>query len=67
MRVFRANRRSRRGLERELLKENFVKTNSENQSPARPRRSRTMPNTKLLLAALRLWELKRRTAAKTGR
>lgn len=38
-----------------------MKQNHETSLPGRRRRSSNMPNTKLLMAALRLWELKRRT------
>lgn len=44
-----------------------MKTNHDHSYPARRRRSRSMPNTKLIMAALRLWELKRRTREEVAR
>ena len=49
-----------RMLERRLLKRRSVKTHSENHGRARRRKSPDSVNPKLIMAAVRLWELKRR-------
>jgi len=47
-------------LERVLLYRRSVKTYSENHGRARRRKSQDSVNSKLIMAAVRLWELKRR-------
>ena len=47
-------------LERGLLYRRPVKTHSENHGRSRRRKSHDGVNSKLIMAAVRLWELKRR-------
>jgi hypothetical protein len=48
-------------LERGMLYNRAVKTHSENHGRVRRRKSPDAVNSKLIMAAVRLWELKRRT------
>jgi hypothetical protein len=48
-------------LERGLLNRRSVKTQSENHGRTRRRKSPDAVNSKLIMAAVRLWELKRRS------
>ena len=52
------------GLERRLLCNSSVKTQSENHGRTRRRKSPDSVNSKLIMAAVRLWELKRRNPAR---
>jgi hypothetical protein len=47
-------------LERALLKGSSVKEHSDTQGKVRRRKSSNAVNSKLIMAAVRLWELKRR-------
>jgi hypothetical protein len=51
-------------LERCLLKNRSVKTHSENHGRLRRRKSPDAVNSKLIMAAVRLWELKKRNACR---
>jgi hypothetical protein len=51
-------------VERRMLYTRSVKTHSENHGRIRRRKSPNSVNSKLIMAAVRLWELKRRNPAR---